>query len=218
TRGPGRTPPSRWAKGTAAGQEAQETWYSAGPPPAGQPPATDGEGRPALKPLLLIGAGILAAIIIIVVIVVSIANRGSDSGAPAPSSSAAQPQASPGADGVVAENVSPFDFEAGQCFIDFQAATQSATVVTCDTPHAAQLVGTYFYEEAEEFPGKDALNVQAEEFCGAVDLNENAADYPNLRNSYGMPSEGTWEEGDRRIDCFVISDEGNTIKTSLVSE
>jgi hypothetical protein len=216
---PSRTPPSRWEKGAAgpAGTSRQDTWFSAGPPPAGKSAAASGdEGRPALKPLLLIGAGILAAIIIIVVIIVSLANRGSESGSPAASSSAAGAQASPGADGVIAENVTPFDFKAGQCFIDFKAATQNATVVTCETPHAAQLVGTYFYKEADKFPGKDALNVQAEKFCGAIELNGKAADYPALRNSYGLPSEGTWQEGDRRIDCFVVSDKGNAIKASLI--
>ena len=215
---PSRTPPSRWENGAggAAGTSKQGDWFSAGPPPARKPAAGSGEdGRPALKPLLLIGAGILAAIIIIVVIIVSLANRGTEPGSQAASSSAGA-EATPGADGVIAENVTPFDFKAGQCFIDFKAATQNATVVTCETPHAAQLVGTYFYEEADKFPGKDALNVQAEKFCGAVDLNDKAADYPALRKSYGLPSEGTWQEGDRRIDCFVVSDKGNAIKASLI--
>lgn len=215
---PSRTPPSRWEKGAgdAAGASKQGSWFSAGPPPAGKPAVGSGDaGRPALKPLLLIGAGILAAIIIIVVIIVSLANRGTEPGSPA-ASSAAGAEATPGADGVIAENVTPFDFKSGQCFIDFKAATQNATVVTCETPHAAQLVGTYFYKEADKFPGKDALNVQAEKFCGAVELNDKAADYPALRNSYGLPSEGTWQEGDRRIDCFVVSDKGNAIKASLI--
>ncbi|NKX51933.1 hypothetical protein HER39_15445, partial [Arthrobacter deserti] len=46
--------------------------------------------------------------------------------------------------------------------------------------------------------------------------NEHADKYPTLRTSYGMPSEGTWQEGDRRIDCFVIVDGGNKLKDSLI--
>ncbi|NMR29693.1 septum formation family protein [Crystallibacter degradans] len=219
---PGTVPPSEWtpAPGNSDGETPPNTWYSVGQPPAGKKPAAaaGATDRPRGKALLFIGLGIVAAIVIIVVIIISLLNRSGEPTGTAASSSPAVAKESPGADGIIAEDVSPFDFEEGQCFIDFEAATQNATVVSCETPHAAQLVGTYFYEEADEFPGKDELNVQAEEFCSAIELNDNADEYENLRNSYGMPSEGTWQEGDRRIDCFVISDEGNNISASLIGE
>lgn len=222
TEDPGTVPPSQWtpAPGSSDGEAPQNTWYSVGEPPSGRKPAAAAgpADRPRGKALLFIGLGIVAAIVIIVVTIISLLNRGGEPTDPTASSSPAIAEKSPGADGIIAEDVSPFDFEEGQCFIDFEAATQNATVVSCDTPHAAQLVGTYFYEEADDFPGKDELNVQAEEFCSAIELNDNASEYQNLRNSYGMPSEGTWQEGDRRIDCFVISDEGNNISTSLIDE
>jgi hypothetical protein len=221
TEDPGTVPPSQWTPGpqNSDGETAPNTWYSVGQPPSGRNPAAAAgpADRPRGKALLFIGLGIVAAIVIIVVIIISLLNRDGEPTGTATSSSPAV-AASPGADGIIAEDVSPFDFEEGQCFIDFEAATQNATVVSCETPHAAQLVGTYFYEDADDFPGKDALNVQAEEFCSAIELNDNADEYENLRNSYGMPSEGTWQEGDRRIDCFVISDEGNNISASLISE
>ena len=222
TGNPGTVPPSQWdpAPGNSDGGTPQNTWYSIGQPPSGKKPAAapGSADRPRGKALLFIGLGIVAAIVIIVVIIISLLNRGGESTGTATSSSPAVAEKSPGADGIIAKDVSPFDFKEGQCFIDFEAATQNATVVSCETPHAAQLVGTYFYEEADEFPGKDELNVQAEEFCSAIELNDNAGEYENLRNSYGMPSEGTWQEGDRRIDCFVISDEGNNISASLIGE
>jgi hypothetical protein len=221
TEDPGNVPPSQWTPGpqNSDGDSAPNTWYSVGQPPSGRKPAAAAgpADKPRGKALLFIGLGIVAAIVIIVVIIISLLNRDGEPTGTATSSSPAVAE-SPGADGIIAEDVSPFDFEEGQCFIDFEAATQNATVVSCETPHAAQLVGTYFYEEADEFPGKDELNVQAEEFCSAIELNDNADEYANLRNSYGMPSEGTWQEGDRRIDCFVISDEGNNISASLIGE
>lgn len=225
-------PPADWAPAPAStdGSAPEKNWYSTGKDsaPADSTPAdsTGGKEAPASpgagqdrktdwKPLVIIGAVVIVAVVIIVMIVSSLTSGSPAGGAASPSSSHSAAETA-NADGVVAEDVSPFDFQQGQCFTEFEAVMRHATVVTCDTPHKAQLVGTFSYGEDEEFPGADELNMKAEDVCTAVVLNDSAADHPDLKDSYGMPSEETWAQGDRRIDCFKIAVEGEQLTGSLV--
>src|SRR5699024_9768451 len=48
---------------------------------------------------------------------------------------------SPGLDGIIATNVSPENFLAGDCLADYSDADSPADIVECSTPHNAQLVG-----------------------------------------------------------------------------
>ncbi|MGM0928423.1 MAG: septum formation family protein [Actinomycetota bacterium] len=223
-------PPSDWdpAPASTDGSAPEKKWYSTpasgGTPPdgAGDDAATEdsaaGSGRNIdWKPLVIIGAVVVVAIVIIAIIVSSLTGSSPAGGAASPSSSQSEAETA-NADGVVAEDVSPFDFQQGQCFIKFEAVMREATVVTCDTPHKAQLVGTFSYGDDEEFPGADELNIKAQAVCTAVVLNESAADQPELKDSYGMPSEETWAQGDRRIDCFKIAAEGEEITGTLVGQ
>lgn len=213
----GRTPASQWAPAPppAGGGPAGPGWFAPPAPAAAEVPASGtGAAAPAgWKRWLAIGVPVLVVLGVLAGIGLSLRGGGSPAASGAQAASA-QPSAGP--DGVIAADVSPFDFKAGDCFTDFQAATRSATVVTCSTPHAAQIIATFAYQPSDTFPGKDALNVKAEQVCSSVKLNEHADKYPTLRTSYGMPSEGTWQEGDRRIDCFVIVDGGNKLKDSLI--
>lgn len=206
-----------------AGVPGPESGLTPTPTPAYQPAApaeTETKGRPlfgGLRPIVWIGAAVVVGLILITVIIANVLNRPGQEPAAAPSTSGIA-TASPGADGVIAEDVSPLDFERGQCFIDFEGVTQNATVVSCTTPHAAQLVGTFFYPEGDQFPGRDALNVKASEFCKDLALSPAMSSYQNLSRLYVFPSEGTWQAGDRRIDCFVQSKDGNVITVSLMPE
>ncbi|MEV7646301.1 septum formation family protein [Arthrobacter sp. NPDC089319] len=227
-------PPSDWdsAPASADGSAPEKKWYStpagATPPDsagddaaAEDPTAEDaaaGSGRNIdWKPLVIIGAVVVVAIVIIAVIVSSLTGSSPAGGAASPSSSQSEAETAD-ADGVIAEDVSPFDFKQGQCFTKFEAVMRDATVVTCDTPHTAQLVGTFSYGEDEEFPGADELNLKAQAVCTAVVLNDTAAEAPELKDSYGMPSKETWAQGDRRIDCFKIAEEGEQITGTLISQ
>ncbi|MGW6172692.1 septum formation family protein [Arthrobacter sp. NPDC055138] len=222
-------PPSDWdsAPASADGSAPEKKWYStpagATPPDsAGDDAATEdsaaGSGRNIdWKPLVIIGAVVVVAIVIIAVIVSSLTGSSPAGGAASPSSSQSEAETAD-ADGVIAEDVSPFDFKQGQCFTKFEAVMRDATVVTCDTPHTAQLVGTFSYGEDEEFPGADELNLKAQAVCTAVVLNDTAAEAPELKDSYGMPSKETWAQGDRRIDCFKIAEEGEQITGTLISQ
>lgn len=231
-------PPSDWDSAPAStdGSAPEKKWYST--PDGGTAPNTDDDGGlppgsaddgatedPAAgpgrnidwKPLVIIGAVVIVAVVIIALIVSSLTNSSPAGGAASPSTSQSKAETA-NADGVIAEDVSPFDFQQGQCFTDFEAVMRDATVVTCDTPHTAQLVGTFSYGADEEFPGADELNLKAQEVCTAVVLNDSAADQPELKDSYGMPSKETWAQGDRRIDCFKIADEGEEITGTLVGQ
>ena len=124
----------------------------------------------------------------------------------------------PGADGIIAENVLPLDLEEGQCLRDFVDINSTSTVVTCSTPHNAQLLASDFYADDAEFPGDDALALRAQEVCDSVDLDETAAArYENLELLRVTPRQGAWSDGDRRVDCLVTSDEGNVIGDTLIS-
>jgi hypothetical protein len=215
---PGPTPPSQWTPAPAptGGSPVEPGWYSKPAPATGELPVHRSAPvqRPGWKRWLAIGLPVLAVLAVVAGIALSL--RPDPSSAQSADAGADSASADAGPDGVIAKDVSPLDFKAGDCFTDFQAVTLNATVVTCSTPHAAQIIGTFSYQPSDPFPGKDALNAKAEQACTAIKLTKQADKYSSLRTSYGMPSEGTWQEGDRRIDCFVIVDAGNKLKESLI--
>ncbi|MEE2522351.1 septum formation family protein [Pseudarthrobacter sp. J75] len=109
----------------------------------------------------------------------------------------------------------PADFRLGDCFADFAPESQKATIVACDTPHSAQFVANYTYQDGDVYPGADALRAKALEACQAVTLAPAAAQYVlNYERVY--PSSTSWEVGDRRVDCFVKAPEGNVINASVL--
>lgn len=109
----------------------------------------------------------------------------------------------------------PADFRLGDCFSDFRPEAQKSMIVACDSPHSAQFVANYTYEDGEVYPGADALKAKALEACKAVTLSPDAAQFVlNFERVY--PSSTSWEVGDRRVDCFVVAPEGNIINTSVL--
>ncbi|GAB3256166.1 septum formation family protein [Arthrobacter pigmenti] len=213
-------PPDRAAGESGNRQSRAPAWYNVPPPPsrppsnsggAGQepdptPPTSAWQATPYQEPPtprsrkktskapLFLGIGVAAALIVgVVLIATMLSGTGETEAEPAPDSN-----------GVIAEEVSPFDFEEGQCFTDFSNATEPATVVTCETPHKAQLVNTFDYEEGAEFPGEEALAQKAEELCRNTQLSEEASRYEGqLRQQTAYPQTESWQEGDRRVDCFI---------------
>lgn len=185
--------------------------------PAPDKPKTAGRKRTPLKLLWLLLA--LAALAVVAIIVVTNLVRQADTAsdpAPARSPNARVLPTTAGADGVIEENVSPFDLSQGQCLLDFQDVTRSVTVVTCETPHSAQLVASHVYPDNEAFPGREALKSRANELCSGTEFNDNVSKYQGLKKIEAYPTETTWANGDRRVDCIVFSEEGNVIADSLV--
>ncbi len=131
-------------------------------------------------------------------------------------SASATSTASPSGDGLITADAPPPKWAKGDCFRAFKDASQNADIVNCATPHAAQLVATYSYPEAVNYPGLDALKAKAADTCSSVKLSSAANNYTYKPKS-GYPSESTWAKGDRRVDCIIMDDSGDNIRESLLS-
>ncbi|MCC9144687.1 MULTISPECIES: septum formation family protein [unclassified Arthrobacter] len=168
--------------------------------PAGgaQDPAKDGgRGKRNTRLLLVIGGVVLAAVIAILLFVFVFNDK---------------------EEGVLSEDVSPIELEAGACLQDWDDVNSSATVVTCETPHDAQLVATDSFTEDAAFPGTGALEERVDEVCAAVKYSDAATQFPGLKLTKSIPTEQTWATGDRRVDCFVFAPEGQELTESLLAE
>jgi len=107
--------------------------------------------------------------------------------------------------------------EPGQCLLDFSGADQNVTIVTCTTPHHAQLLASEFYPDDADFPGRDQLGARAKAACDAADINEGAAAAAGeITLLHVTPTEGSWADDDRRVDCFAVS-EAATLSRSLLN-
>ncbi|MDR6686726.1 hypothetical protein J2Y41_002287 [Arthrobacter sp. 1088] len=109
------------------------------------------------------------------------------------------------------------DFQVGDCFADFDPNAPKARAVPCDTEHSAQLGAVHIYPADDSFPGTNALKDKGREVCGNVKLNHEVADKYVLLQQNVYPSTTSWDRGDRRVDCFIVVDSGNTIKEDLLN-
>jgi hypothetical protein len=113
------------------------------------------------------------------------------------------------------EGVSPLDFQAGDCFKDFDPEAPQSTIVDCATGHSAQLIAVHHYQESDGYPGLTALKDKGRETCRSAQLTAAATNY-DLKQRNAYPSSTSWDNGDRRVDCYVTADTGNVIMESLV--
>lgn len=122
-------------------------------------------------------------------------------------------------EGLILPSVSPLKWLEGDCLRGFNNASTEADVVVCSAPHNAQLVGTFYYSDSDEYPGAEVLKAKAGEVCDAVDLTTDAAEMSTLKKSTAYPSENTWNESaDRRVDCLVHDTRsGNPLEVSLTN-
>ena len=113
------------------------------------------------------------------------------------------------------EGIGPLDFQLGDCFRDFDPEATQSTIVDCATGHSAQLIAIHLYQAPDAYPGLTALKDKGRETCRNAQLAAAATTYSLLqRNAY--PSSSSWDNGDRRVDCYVTADAGNVIMESLV--
>ena len=136
--------------------------------------------------------------------------------APDPASAEAERNPDPGLDGVIAQDMAPQYLQVGECLRGFTSPLDPQTIVTCDSAHNAQLIGT-FELEGEEFPGAEQLLGEAESLCKSIALDPSAPLDSNWTYHFSRPSQGTWGEGDRLVSCFLSLTEGN-IRSSLLPE
>ena len=132
---------------------------------------------------------------------------------PAPAASSASAPASRGK--LPLEGVSPLDFQLRDCFRDFDPDAQQSTVVDCATGHSAQLVAVEKYGSNDSYPGRDQLKQKARDACKTAPLTAKAGDY-DLSYKLAYPSPRSWDMGDRRVDCYAVTNTGNVIKESLL--
>ncbi|WLQ07639.1 septum formation family protein [Arthrobacter oryzae] len=113
------------------------------------------------------------------------------------------------------DGVGALDYQLGDCFENFDPEATESRVVACTSGHSAQLVAVHRYPESDSYPGIAALRQKGREICQGAGLTDAVANYVLMqRNAY--PSDTSWAQGDRRVDCYVTADKGNIIMESLI--
>lgn len=136
---------------------------------------------------------------------------------PSPEANNVQRNEAPGLDGVIAAGMPPEQLVLGDCLRGFTTPLDPQTVVTCDSSHNAQLIGTFELEGAPEapYPGADELLTQSEDLCKSVSLDPSAGIDSTWTYHFSRPSKATWEKGDRLVSCFLSLTDGN-VRSSLL--
>ncbi|MHA7279498.1 septum formation family protein [Arthrobacter sp. MDT2-2] len=118
------------------------------------------------------------------------------------------------------ERVDPSSLAAGECLADFTEVTEDAVPVDCSEPHNAQLLASEEYPQDAEFPGREQLDLRAEAACATAsdDVDPDVVtDDLQVTLLRATPTEGTWADGDRRVDCFAVIGNSGTLSQSLLN-
>ena len=187
------------AAGAAAATDPAESRRSRRTDPA---PSSEPAGNGRNKRLLMI-IGIIGVLAVLVVLFFTVILGNSEK----------EP-------GVLEEDVAPIELETGACLQDFTGINEPTTVVTCETPHNAQLVATDTYPDADDFPGTEALSSRATEICSEVRYSDALAERGDLdlQENKVIPTPESWRDGDRRIDCFVVAGSDQELTESLLEQ
>ncbi|KAA3639186.1 MAG: septum formation family protein [Armatimonadetes bacterium] len=103
------------------------------------------------------------------------------------------------------------ELSVGDCFQDWEGATQLATqqvegveTVDCDVPHDNEVYALVEMTEAS-FPGAEAVETRAYESCLERFDSFVGTPYADSRLDFGalFPTDASWDQGDRTIICFV---------------
>ena len=109
---------------------------------------------------------------------------------------------------------SPEPLSAGDCFADFDPTAQTHKKVPCTDAHSAQLVAVGTAAEGA-YPGRESLEAASGQLCKDASLNL-PADTSTLKQRTVYPTQDGWQNGDRRMECFIESTGGNTLTASLL--
>ncbi|UYQ76746.1 septum formation family protein [Glutamicibacter sp. JL.03c] len=120
----------------------------------------------------------------------------------------------PGLDGIIATEMPPVQLQLGDCLRGFNSPLDPQTVVTCDSAHNAQMIGS-FEVTGTDYPGAGELLTQSEDLCKSVSLDPSAGLDSTWTYHFSRPSESTWDQGDRAVSCFLSLKEGN-VRSSLL--
>ncbi|MGP4033461.1 septum formation family protein [Pseudarthrobacter sp. 1C304] len=221
------TPPV--AAEPAAEPAARPTAEPAASPAAGTPGALAGAGRAASDKVAQLGGWVrsqslaklgaaAAAVVVMGVLIWWLTSLGGSSTRPVADASpaaATTPSAPAPRAALPLEGVGALDFQPGDCFKDFDPEAPQSTIVDCASGHSAQLIAVHHYQASDSYPGLNALKDKGRETCRSAQLTAAATNYElKQRNAY--PSSSSWDNGDRRVDCYVTADSGNVIMESLI--
>jgi len=108
----------------------------------------------------------------------------------------------------------------GDCLVeDGGMAGADVEVVDCADAHDAEVLDVVTTTATGDYPGDDPMAAEADTACSAsLDAQLAAAGLPADGLWYGWytPSEATWADGDREIDCLLYAEsEDGTLTGSL---
>ncbi len=119
----------------------------------------------------------------------------------------------PGPGGIHARDVPPEDWETGYCLTNFEDEQSPADVIDCEGEYDTQLL-LRTQLEGDSYPGAEDVASQAERVCEEdVELSQEAVDESgeDLALHQWYPTESTWDQGDRRVDCMLARDDEEPI-------
>ncbi|MDP5228165.1 MULTISPECIES: septum formation family protein [Arthrobacter] len=178
------------------------------------------------KRLMMIGGAALGGVVVILLIIwlVNLVVGGmtphvAPDGTATTSQSSQAPSSSPSGGSTTppsgAQTISALDAKQGECFWGYPNDSNSQLVVVdCGTAHSAQLVNVFYYQSKDAFPGTDAFKTKGRELCRTATLSPDV-DSVDLRQRYAYPSQKSWDAGDRRVDCIIFTEAGNSLTESL---
>lgn len=110
--------------------------------------------------------------------------------------------------------------QVGDCFLEPPEGTVLVVdAVPCAEPHAGQVVGVVEADDVDDWPGTGALAAQATDRClRAVRTAGVAITEPGLGLQGWVPDEGSWDEGDRRIVCWIGRSDGSRLTGDLLAD
>ncbi|WP_347108544.1 septum formation family protein [Paenarthrobacter sp. S56] len=217
--GPGPVPPARNVPSASNVPPPPPFAPSSGFHPEGFQQPDEGQqqappsGDPVKRQRLVIGGIVVGALVLMGVVIwvlLNLLGARPEAAAPTPSASASL--------GPLPRDTDSKDFQVGDCFANFDPNASKARAVACDTEHTAQLGAAYTYPQDNSFPGTNALKEKGREVCTGIKFNAAANEYTTLLKQAVYPSTSSWERGDRRVDCFIVVNPGNTIKDDLLQK
>ncbi|MEQ4567443.1 septum formation family protein [Paenarthrobacter sp. CAP02] len=209
---PSGLPPAPWAPPTDGQQPSYPSAYPGQQPNGSEEWQPEQHGDPVKRQRLVIGGivlGVLVLIGVVIWVLLNLLGTRPEAATTTPSATATP--------GPLPRDAEAKDFQVGDCFADFDPNASKARAVACDTEHSAQLGAVFTYPADDSFPGTNALRDKGREVCRTVKLNAAADNYVLLQQNV-YPSTTSWDRGDRRVDCFIVVDSGNTIKENLLGK
>ena len=116
--------------------------------------------------------------------------------------------------------VDVFTLSEGDCLDDESLASDGATdgevtsvpTLPCTEPHDFEVFANVIIPDADAYPGESAVTEKADAECAAAFPDFVGIDYDSsiYGYSYYYPTDGSWADGDRTINCLIGDPAGKT--------